>query len=559
MRNRPSDIAVAGVRCALALLALVIGLASAGSHDSAAWIYGVLFAYAGHSATILGAALLDRPSFRRAHFWLDVLAVAGLVTLTGGTGSIFVHFFLFAVIGACFSRGFIEGLSVAACATAAFCLIGIDDFASKGGAEAVHVMATALSLFLLGCLVAYLGGREMTSRRRLGFLRELASMTDPRADPAEIMRSMLHRLVNYYSAASCVVIVPRAGPSRCMLYRATQRSAGADWQADEVGESLAEKLLGLPAQMRISFDAGAGLARRTTTLLASGPAGERCGAPCASECMELSTLLEAPIFATVPFKNGEAHPGRLFLIAPKNRLGAAEVEFLSQVAAQVTTTVSNAALFQELTRSTTQSERSRISRDIHDTTVQSYIGLKIALEALYRDIDPTGPAASRVKELLDMATLTVDDLRRYIDRLSGRAPAAPEQELVAKLEEQKRRYEDYHGMSIDLRTPAKLELTEEVAGETYRVVCEALSNVFRHARAREAYVELRCDDGTLAIEVGNESASSVSMPFMPRSITERAATMGGKVQVRRNKGRDVVRVTVPLAPRSQQPRASATG
>ncbi|HWA37965.1 MAG TPA: histidine kinase [Burkholderiales bacterium] len=534
------------MRCLLALLAVAIGMFMARSHAAPAWLYAVLVLYLAYSATVLGAALLRHATFERAQPWVDVVLVAMLVALTGDAESPFIHYFLFAVIVASFTRGFLEGLSVTACATAAFALIGTAGLAFSDRSEASQAVTATISLFLLGYLIAYWGGREVALRRRLGLLRELAAMGNPRAQPDQMMRSMLHRLLGYYDASSCVLIVPRAGTTRCTLYRATQSAKGPEWQADEVGESLASKLLALPAQTRITFDARPGLAARAPTLLAWGPGGEPCGPACANECMELSTLFEAPLFATVPFKNGEAHPGRLFLISPKKRLNAADAEYLSQVTTQIATAVSNVTLFEELTRSTAQSERSRISRDIHDTTVQSYIGLKIALEALYRDIDPSAPAAVRVKELLDMATLTVDDLRRYIDRLSGRAPAAPEQELIARLEEQKRRYQDYHGMNVELRTPGKLELTEEVAGEAYRVVCEALSNVFRHTSAREAYVDLRCEGGTLAIEVGNESVPTVDMPFMPRSITERATSIGGKVQVRRNQGHDVVRVTVPL-------------
>jgi signal transduction histidine kinase len=537
---------VAAMRCLLTLLAVVIGIVTARSYASPAWLYGVLALYLAYSAAILGAALLRHATFERAQPWVDVVLVAMLVALTGGTESPFIHYFLFAVIVASFSRGFLEGVSVTACATAAFALIGTTGLPFPNRAEGSQAVTATVSLFLLGYLIAYWGGREVALRRRLRLLRELAAIGNPRAQPDQMMRGMLHRLLGYYTASSCVLIVPRAGTTRCTLYRATQSAKGAEWQADEVGENLAGKLLALPAQMRITFDARPNLAARAPVLHAWGPDGEPCSTACANECTELSTLFEAPLFATVPFKNGEAHPGRLFLIAPQRRLSAADAEFLSQVTTQIATAVSNVALFEELTRSSAQSERSRISRDIHDTTVQSYIGLKIALEALYRDLDPDTAAASRVKEVLDMATLTVDDLRRYIDRLSGRAPAGPEQELIARLEEQKRRYQDYHGMNVELRTPGKLELTEEVAGEAYRVVCEALSNVFRHTQAREAYVDLRCDDGTLAIEVGNESVPTVDMPFMPRSITERATSIGGKVQVRRNQGHDVVRVTVPL-------------
>jgi signal transduction histidine kinase len=87
-----------------------------------------------------------------------------------------------------------------------------------------------------------------------------------------------------------------------------------------------------------------------------------------------------------------------------------------------------------------------------------------------------------------------------------------------------------------------------LAGEAYQVVCEALSNVFRHTAAKQAFVDLRCEANSLAIEVGNDSPAGAStVPFMPRSITERTMALGGNVQVRLNTGgHDVVRVTIPF-------------
>ena len=68
-----------------------------------------------------------------------------------------------------------------------------------------------------------------------------------------------------------------------------------------------------------------------------------------------------------------------------------------------------------------------------------------------------------------------------------------------------------------------------------------------------SFVDLQCDGTTLSIEVGNDSSQKTEASFTPRSITERANSIGGKVLVRRNMGRDVVRVTVPLEGRKHRP------
>lgn len=545
--NSLDTVMVATMRCLLALVALLVGVLNAGFGTSPSLLYGALLAYSAYSLALLVSSVRGHAPFQRAHPWLDTLFFAILVALTGGSASVFFHYFLFAIIVASFSRGFPEGLWVTVCAVAAFTGVGLANYALAGRMDGSDTVIRSASLFLLGYLVAYWGGQEIALRERLSLLRELSTLADPRAQPERVMDRMLGRLIDFFEASSCVLIVPIPGAQNCALYRSRRPAEGRGLQSDKVGEHLAAQLLSLPADIRITFDSTPSLiAGRPPQLSAWGPNRERCDAGCASRCLELSILLEAPIFTTVPFKQSDAALGRFYMVSPARRLSAAETEFLVQATTQIATAINNMALFDELTRSTAQTERARISRDIHDTTVQSYIGLKIALEALYRDIEPGTRVGSRVKELLDMATLTVDDLRRYIDRLSGRAPAAPEQELMARLQEQQRRYRDYHGMNVELRTPEKLELSDEVAGEAYRVVCEALSNVFRHTRSREAFVDLQSDGATLSIEVGNDSSHKAEASFIPRSITERASSIGGKVQVHRNEGRDIVRVTVPL-------------
>ena len=230
----------------------------------------------------------------------------------------------------------------------------------------------------------------------------------------------------------------------------------------------------------------------------------------------VANLLEAPAFATVPYQQTEGISGRLYLVATERAFSQAETQFLAQVTAQIATALNNVMLTQELALDAAQKERSKISRDIHDTTVQSYIGLKLGLEALYRDIGPSAPAAHRIKELLDMATLTVDDLRGYVDRLSGRERKAANAQLISQIEEQKRRYRDYHGIEVELRSASKLDVSEQLAGEAYRVVCEALSNVFRHTASKQAFIDLRCEEDSLAIEVGNDSPrGEATRPFLP--------------------------------------------
>ena len=540
---------VAIMRCLLALAALVVVSLDPAQASPVELTYALLLFYTAYSAALCLEGVRNAlPS--RAQPWIDVLVFTVLVALTQGTGSIFFHFFFFAIVAASFSRGLREGFAVTMVAVLCYAVISLVDYATTSRLRIGEPLTRTISLYILGYLISYWGEHEIALRRRLSLLRELSGVTNPRAGLDNLMAQNLTRLLEFFGAQSCLLVFAKAGGSTRLLYRADRGRPFAVFPPDEVSNALAWPLLGLPPELCVSFDGRQGVLREPAPRArAWTPGGGRHEGGLRPQCEEVASFLETPCFASVPYKQTEGIVGRLYLTSPTRRFTEQETEFLAQVASHMATAVNNAMLLDELSTNAAQQERSKISRDIHDTTVQSYIGLKLGLEALYRDISPASPGASRIKELLDMATLTVDDLRGYVDRLRGRAVTRPATELLSQLEEQRRRYRDYHGIDVKLSSASTLPVDERVAGEAYQVVCEALSNVFRHTEAKQAFVELRCDADSLAIEVGNDASSETpTRPFMPRSITERTMALGGRVQVNLNNGgHDVVKVTIPLA------------
>jgi signal transduction histidine kinase len=60
-------------------------------------------------------------------------------------------------------------------------------------------------------------------------------------------------------------------------------------------------------------------------------------------------------------------------------------------------------------------------------------------------------------------------------------------------------------------------------------------------------VALRCTGDTLRIEINNEHGAKRPPPFRPRSISERAAALGGSAFVREGRFNDtIVCVEIPL-------------
>lgn len=483
--------------------------------------YGFLIAYCLYSVALAGSAYRGRALVpQRAQHWLDVLFYACLLRLTGGTESVFFFFFFFPILVASFSRGFREGLAV----TGASALLFVAGF------QLDRVLPHAVFLVVLGCLMAYWGGQEIALRRRLRLLKDIGNVANPRLGVDHAVTQNLRRLLGFFDARLCVLICAQAASRQFVMYRIDDSAGDRGHGPEPLTEQASGALLELAPSVTVAWNP-----RR--------PA--RNGA--AEQCRRLANLLETVCFATVPYPQHQAAPGRLFLVARRGGYGEAEAQFLAQVVAQMGAALENLMLLEELMVNATQLERSRISRDIHDTAVQPYIGLKLGLEALQRKLEPGSNAAGQVRELLDMTALTVGDLRGYVSRLREHAPGWAGEHLMSALHEHVGRYRDFYNIEVEMRGDQAVRLTDRLAAEAYQIVCEAMSNVYRHTRAKRAFVDLRCAEALLIV-VGNERAPGPATPgFSPRSITERAASLGGRATVQMNRdGFDLVEVTIPL-------------
>ena len=527
---------VALMRSMLAVSALVIFVFDPfqPSHFSTG-IYVALLCYGVYS-TALCIAITDgrMPLPPRAHHWIDAAACVLLVALSQGVTDMFFYFFFFAILVASFSRGFREGLTLTAISVAAFVAISL--YVAKPGVRADfdELVTRPVFLLVLGYMTAYWGGKELLARRRLRFLRDLAAVANPRLGIDHARDQGLHRLLEFFGAASCVLVSPRSGGEELVMYRLD--AGGRRAVPQPLTAQSAEALLELPAGFSIAWQPGKALATPELSV----------------QCERLANLLEAQYFATVPFEPREGSRGRLYLMAAR-RLSDADAEFLRQAVDQIAAVADKLALMEAIMASAAQLERSRISRDIHDTTVQPYIGLTLGLEALQRRLEPRSPVKRQLDELVEMARLVVHDLRAYVARLRrddtpGEPATWPAEHLMAGLREHLARYRNYYGIEVELRSDKSSALTDRVAAEAYQIVCEGLANIHRHTPAKRAFVELRFKPDSLAIEIGNECALAVPpIAFMPRSIAERARALGGTTTVElHERGHDIVRVAIPL-------------
>jgi two-component system, NarL family, sensor kinase len=193
----------------------------------------------------------------------------------------------------------------------------------------------------------------------------------------------------------------------------------------------------------------------------------------------------------------------------------------------------------------------RMRRELHDGLGPVLAGLRLTIGTARRIAGSDLAAAdAMLADAQDDAKSAAEDVRRLAHDL--RPPALDDLGLIAALRDRLERLVPQDCL-LDLNAvdaPDQLPAAVEVAA--YRICCEAVLNVARHARARHCDVTLRADGSTLALTVADDGVG-----FRPgtagiglRSLRERAEELSGAVEIgARAGGGTLVEARLPLADR----------
>lgn len=531
------------LRCVLAFSAFAIVAAPSESGALTAWIYGPLAVYCGYSLVI---ALIwyqrDWLVMPRPLHWIDVVFYGYLIAVSGSTDGYFFMFFFYPILVSSFAWGFREGVMVTLVSTVLFATFGL----AEGAAEYSGVLIPASGLLLFGYVISYLGVYEHLLRSRLALLKEINNPWNPRFGADHVNAVNLDALRKFYNANSCVLILRRRhSMGHYVMYTASADKPATKGKPKNVSENAADALLRLPDTLGAYYHdpAGPWWVRYRGYSAYDFDLGAKTKS-FQQECAEWVNLLESQAFVTVPFTH-DGTTGRLFLTTTNGWFTHADVEFLAQVADTMATVIENMYLVEELIAGAAESERLAMSRDLHDTTIQPYIGLKLALEGMYRTADEKNPLTPHIADLIEMADSTIYDLRNYAATLKDNSPMAGEF-LIDAITKQTERLRRFYGIDVGIRSEISNQLKGRLAAEAFHIVAEGLSNVLRHTSAKTAFVNVHCEKSALMLEIGNEAGAPVPA-FTPRSISERAKALGGVVRVEhRADHHTVVHVTVPM-------------
>jgi signal transduction histidine kinase len=187
-----------------------------------------------------------------------------------------------------------------------------------------------------------------------------------------------------------------------------------------------------------------------------------------------------------------------------------------------------------------EEERRRLSRELHDEAGQSLTGLVLHLQLLHAEApEDQGSLRQRLRDAGALARGTAERIRLLARGL--RPPVLDTLGLSASLrglcDEVARRT----GLSIQYTGTDSLPLPDTVTICLYRVLQEALTNVVKHAKARQVKVGLQEDAESVSISVeddglGFDTRTSMSSGDASGGIgllgmQERLEQLGGRLEI----------------------------
>src|SRR5262249_28608705 len=151
----------------------------------------------------------------------------------------------------------------------------------------------------------------------------------------------------------------------------------------------------------------------------------------------------------------------------------------------------HARLYRERARLAADEERGRIAREIHDGIAQSLYMLTLSLESCLELAGREGEdLRPRLTELLALSKQALWEVRHYIYDLQPMLSG--DYSLTSRLQNQVREFRTISGLETALRIAGEEPpIPVAVRAALYRIVQEALANVFKHARAGCVEVAVR--------------------------------------------------------------------
>jgi signal transduction histidine kinase len=502
-------------RAALAASLLVIGwLGGADIASHSPLVLTLLALYTGQSIAV--AAALHYPhddwkNLARCLCAIDIAWAATLTALTAGPASPFFILFLFVIVSAAFRWGLRETFATGAFAIAvvlAQAVVLNYTGIFPGGFDGQDLLTRISYLACAALLLGHLAEEGRIHRAELAAMGHLFSAMQGPPGFGGALRRVAAGLIDPLGADAVVLVARELGSGRSIVWKA--EPAAQQWHAAVIhvsqhSEREVDSYL-FPARgdawAVVRDEVGGERASRTVLALAhEGQAlsGTEWNGPDA-----FWETHGARAVAAVAVRFGGQWKGRAFVLRDRP-FRAAELRFLHRALSQMVPAMHDRYLLRRLHTPVTEAERRRLARELRDGLVQSLGGLGAEMAEARKSVaahDPgIGAQLQRIEARLAIERESVRALVQHI-RPFG---AAPDQVLDA-FRQIVERFGRETGISSRFWSDDEHDvyLPPKTARELARALQEALTNVHKHAGARQVDVRFSGDDESWHLAIFND-------------------------------------------------------
>jgi signal transduction histidine kinase len=483
---------------------------------------------------------------------VDLLVFALWMLVPDGPSHPLTLFYVFLVVCATLrwqSRG---AIWTASAAIGVFAVLSLLPLNTAGSVTTLNGLANRAILFgLIGALIAYLG----THQHRFQYeISRLASWPrKPASDPRHLVAEVIRQSSEFLNAPRTVFVWEE--PAEGWINVAWRSQDEVMWTQEPEATYGAFVLPGLEDTSFQTSDA----AEERGRVLVLRPTGFR-----QRDCRPVNEALRARFDMTAvqswPLR-GELIRGRMFCL-DKVRMRLDDL-VLGEVVAWLAVTRLESYYWQDrMKEAAALDERLRLSRDLHDSVLQSQAGAALQLEAARRLLE-RDPVAGRARLVDVQLQLERDELemRSFVSRLRpARHPVSTTagMSLTARLEELRQRVQRQWEIHVNLHLNGDEALPPDMLEGVYRLAQESIVNAARHADASVIDVHLSHEDGRIRLRIADDGhgfafrgtydlAALNGMNDGPLTLRERIADLGGELSLTSAENGTELVITLPLA------------
>lgn len=184
----------------------------------------------------------------------------------------------------------------------------------------------------------------------------------------------------------------------------------------------------------------------------------------------------------------------------------------------------------QVERITLAEERSRLSKELHDTVGHAYTSLIMGLETFRPEL-ATATGMERLDSMLNLARQNMEEVRGYVHQIESPQEMLPLIQYLRKLAEE---FQEHAKVSVRFQTfGEEYPVTKQAKTALYRCLQESLTNAVRHGHATEITVSMKYEPQQTRLEIqdNGRGMEQVQDGFGLNAMKERALNLQGHVAV----------------------------